>query len=88
MSVLLLPILSILLSGLSYIRVLSWLCLIGFGFALTGWVMGRKLIHCGVPGAYARPAMVVGMVGTFFNLIAILTSFVLGSLLIGGFVVF
>jgi hypothetical protein len=88
MSVLLFSILSLLLSGLSYIRVLNWLCLVGFGFAMTGWVMGRKLIHCGVPGAYARPAMILGVIGTFLNLFTILISFVLGSLLVGGFVVF
>lgn len=88
MPVLLLSIISLALSGLTYIRVLNWLCIIGFGLALIGWVMGRKLIQCGTQSVYARPAMVLGIIGTFANLVGILVSFVLGGLLVGGFVTF
>ncbi len=88
MAVLIVAILSLPLAFLSYIPVVNWLCLMGFTLALAAWVLGRK-IHQTDPGVrYALPAMVIGIVGTFANLVSILVAFVLGSLLLGDFVVF
>ena len=88
MSILILSLLSIALSALTHIQALNWLCLIGFVLGITTWVLGRKQAQTDPAARYAKPAMLLGVIGTFANLFGILLAFVWGNLMVGGFVVF
>jgi hypothetical protein len=73
---------------LSFIPYINWLCLIGFTFAVAAWVLGRKIRQTDPTARYPALTMALGIAGTFTNLLAILFAFVLGGLLMGGFVMF
>ena len=88
MAALIVSAVSIALAFLSYIPAVNWLCLIGFTFAIAAWTLGRKIRQTNPGDRLAMPTMVIGIIGTFVNLAAILVAFILGGLLMGGFVTF
>ena len=88
MSILIISIVALVLDAITYIPILNWLAIPGFTLGIMAWVMGRK-INQTCPGTkYAKPSMILGIIGTFAGLVGILISFVLGTLLFGGAVVF
>ncbi|MDL2237162.1 hypothetical protein LJC56_04935 [Christensenellaceae bacterium OttesenSCG-928-K19] len=88
MAILIVAILSLVLDTLTYIPVLNWFSLIGFAFGIAAWVMGRKMLQTNTSDKIARPAMILGIIGTFAGLTGIILSFVIGSVLYSTFVVF
>lgn len=88
MFLLILSLISLILSGLSYIRMMSWLSLIGFCLGITIWVISRKIHQYDSEYRFAKPAFIISVLGTISNLIAVVVSFVLGGLFFGGFVTF
>jgi len=88
MTALIISAVSIALALLSFIPAVNWLCLLGFTFAIAAWTLGRKIRQTDPGDRLALPTMAIGIIGTFVNLAAIIVAFILGGLLMGGFVTF
>lgn len=88
MLILVLACASVALAWLAFTPEISWVCIAGFVIGVSIWVLARKMIATGADCRYAKASMIIGGVGTFGNLAAIFFSFVLGSILYGGLVVF
>ena len=88
MTVLTIAIISLILDALACFSILSWFSIIGFVFGVTAWVIARKMRMTGTGSKFAAPGMALGIVGTFAGVVGILFSFVLGNILVSGFVIF
>ncbi len=88
MFILIVAIVSLALDALTYVPALNWFSLVGFTMGIIAWVIGRKVYQTQPGAKYAKLSMILGGIGTFAGLVGILTAFVLGTLLFGGFVVF
>ena len=76
------------MAALAWIPVLSFISIIGFALGVAVWVLARKMYLTGEKDGRLKAAVLVSAIATFANLAAIMLSFVLGSMLYGGFVVF
>ncbi len=87
MSVLIIAIVSLILNILTYAPKCNWFSILGFCLAIMAWVMGRKMYRT-IGGKNALLSMVLGTISTFLGLLGILISFVIGTLLFGGSLIF
>lgn len=75
--------LALLLTALSFIHTLSWLSFIGLTLSIAVWVVARKGRQYSTL-RYGAAALGLGIGTTFVALFSVLYSFVWGSLMYGG----
>ena len=67
---------------------LSWLSFLGLTCGAMAWTWGEQMRRAYPPGRYRRLTAVLGIIGTFEGLAAILIAFTLMTLFYGGLMVF
>lgn len=80
MAVLIIAILSIIFDALAFIPALGFMGIAGFVLGVCAWVLGRKIYILDPSQKMARIAMFIGIIGTFFGLVSVLLSFIIGGL--------
>ena len=79
---------SLALGLLAYLPDLSWLSFLGLTSGAMAWAWGIQMRGAYPPERYRRLTAVLGIIGTFEGLAAILIAFTLMTLFYGGLMVF
>lgn len=88
MTMLLVAVASLACGVLAYLPDLSWLSFLGLTCGAMAWAWGVQMRYAYPPGPYRRLTTVLGIIGTFEGLAAILIAFTLFALFYGGLMVF
>ncbi|MBD5559738.1 MAG: hypothetical protein HDQ87_05180 [Clostridia bacterium] len=74
--------------GLAYLPGLSWLSFLGLTAGAAAWAWGIQMRHAYPPVRRRKLTAVLGIIGTFGGLAAVLIAFTLMTLFYGGLMVF